>query len=553
MTYLKKIISSKHFTYLFYGLWFLVAFWQASFTELLSDEAYYWKYSQFLEWGYFDHPPMVALLIKIGSNLLPGELGVRLLFVLLGTATIYLIQRLINPFNKSLFYVIISSIGLLYFTSFLALPDVPLLFFTALLFLQLKHFLENNAFWTACLMGLTIACLLLSKYHGFVIILIALLANLHLLKKPSFYVIILIALIAVTPHFLWQLNHDFPSIQYHFHDRNLDAYILSNTVNYILVQLILFGPFMGLFLWIGFFKTKLKNHFEKVLFWQVIGIFSFFLLLTFNGRVQAHWTSILLIPLVYFGYDYLNKNVRLRKWAYYQWPVAILLIATVKIGLVFNLPFGDDVNKIFKDFKGKSLWAKTIRQTTGSTPIVFMNSYQNASIYEFYSGELAITISNVMSRKNQYDLWQYEDSLRGKTVALIPNYFINDFDTLHKVVPFTQYKSIDNFQHYGQVNLLAPNWTVKQPIADSISVNDDNLTFNENLLFPSFISYTYFEDNHFISQHRSAIHLNSILSGTFQLRMKTPSKKSKYQVYFSIQTGWLPPSLNSKVYVLELF
>ena len=50
---------------------------QAYFTELIFDEAYYWYYSQNLDWGYFDHPPMVAWLIKASSYFFDGELGVR--------------------------------------------------------------------------------------------------------------------------------------------------------------------------------------------------------------------------------------------------------------------------------------------------------------------------------------------------------------------------------------------------------------------------------------------------------------------------------------------
>src|SRR5215212_4075477 len=34
-------------------------------TELGNDEAYYWLYSQYLQWNYFDHTPMVALTIRV--------------------------------------------------------------------------------------------------------------------------------------------------------------------------------------------------------------------------------------------------------------------------------------------------------------------------------------------------------------------------------------------------------------------------------------------------------------------------------------------------------
>ena len=37
--------------------------------RLLVEEAYYWNYSQHLDWSYLDHPPMVALLIKVSTSL----------------------------------------------------------------------------------------------------------------------------------------------------------------------------------------------------------------------------------------------------------------------------------------------------------------------------------------------------------------------------------------------------------------------------------------------------------------------------------------------------
>ena len=58
----------------------LLNFIQAFATGLLFDEAYYWYYAQQLEWGYFDHPPMVAWIIA-SSSYIQGELGVRLLFI----------------------------------------------------------------------------------------------------------------------------------------------------------------------------------------------------------------------------------------------------------------------------------------------------------------------------------------------------------------------------------------------------------------------------------------------------------------------------------------
>src|SRR5262252_1326036 len=56
----------------------------AAWTPLTFDEAYYWMWSKHLAFGYYDHPPMVALVIRAGTMIAGDtELGVRLFSVLL--------------------------------------------------------------------------------------------------------------------------------------------------------------------------------------------------------------------------------------------------------------------------------------------------------------------------------------------------------------------------------------------------------------------------------------------------------------------------------------
>ena len=88
----------------FYGLWLLLGIVQAGLTELQDDEAYYWVFSKYLSMGYFDHPPMTALLIKMGYAIFPNELGVRLFPLLLNIGSLLIIEKLIERKNPFLFY-----------------------------------------------------------------------------------------------------------------------------------------------------------------------------------------------------------------------------------------------------------------------------------------------------------------------------------------------------------------------------------------------------------------------------------------------------------------
>src|SRR5471032_1980718 len=66
----------------------------AATCPLAFDEAYYWRLSQNLAFGYIDHPPVVMALIHVGASLFGDtELGVRILNVLLGLPATWAVWR----------------------------------------------------------------------------------------------------------------------------------------------------------------------------------------------------------------------------------------------------------------------------------------------------------------------------------------------------------------------------------------------------------------------------------------------------------------------------
>src|SRR3954471_8933429 len=66
----------------------------AALTPITFDEAYYWMWSKHLAGGYYDHPPLVAVVIRLGT-LIAGdtELGVRLVSILLALPMSYAVFR----------------------------------------------------------------------------------------------------------------------------------------------------------------------------------------------------------------------------------------------------------------------------------------------------------------------------------------------------------------------------------------------------------------------------------------------------------------------------
>ena len=238
----------KHHRFLFYGAWLILALAQSASTELIADEAYYWVYSKFPAWGYFDHPPMVAVLIKAGYGIFHNELGVRLMFALLNTLAIVITESLIERKNPISFYTIVLSLGILQVAGFFAVPDTPLLFFTALFFYTYRSFIQNASWKNTLLLAITIALLFYTKYHGLLIVFFTVLSNLKLFLRWQLWFVALLVLIFYSPHLYWQWQHDWISFRYHLFESNVNAYKFSYTTDYLLGQLLLAGPLAGFLL-----------------------------------------------------------------------------------------------------------------------------------------------------------------------------------------------------------------------------------------------------------------------------------------------------------------
>src|ERR1043165_796181 len=211
----------KHHRLLFYSAWLVLTLAQSASTELIADEAYYWVYSKFPAWGYFDHPPMIAVLIKAGYAIFHNEFGVRLICALLSTFTIVITESLTERKNPFLFYAIVLSIGVLQVAGFFAVPDTPLLFFTALFFYVYRSFIQNTNWKNTFLLAHVMTLLFYTKYHGLLIVVFTVLSNIKLLLRWQLWFVAFIGLLLYSPHLYWQWLHDWISFRYHLFESNV--------------------------------------------------------------------------------------------------------------------------------------------------------------------------------------------------------------------------------------------------------------------------------------------------------------------------------------------
>ncbi len=218
-----------------HALWALIAvstilrlFWASSLGAAF-DEPYYLQYIQHPAWGYFDHPPMVALVGALGLALTGDAFsvfGLRIGFILLFAGSTWLMARLTARFYGEkagvLAALALSASG--YFgmaVATIAQPDGPLLFFWLLTLDRLAVALDDPDRLVPWLgVGLAWGGAMLSKYHAVLLPAGALLYIVfspkarRCLRKPGPYIATAIGLVLFAPVIAWNATHDWSSFRF---------------------------------------------------------------------------------------------------------------------------------------------------------------------------------------------------------------------------------------------------------------------------------------------------------------------------------------------------
>lgn len=187
----------------------------------LVEEAYYWNYAEHLDYGYLDHPPMVALLIKLSTYCLgTHELAWRMAALLcwLGAAFFsFKLTELVQKGAGIYALLLLSTLPFYFFQSFIMTPDQPLLlcWSAALYCLYRALVLHESAYWYAA--GVSIGLGLLSKYSivllgpATLFYLFTMPQARFLLKRIEPYTCALIALLCFFPVIYWNATHEWAS------------------------------------------------------------------------------------------------------------------------------------------------------------------------------------------------------------------------------------------------------------------------------------------------------------------------------------------------------
>jgi hypothetical protein len=559
------MILKSNFIFLFFlFFWFTLNVLQAAFTYLDPDEAYYWMYSKALDWGYFDHPPATAVLIKLGYSVIESELGIRLFTVLLQAFSFYGIWILVGkPTDKSKVWTLMAllvSMPLLQIYGFVATPDAPLLFCSVWFLVLYQRFLQKESWTNTLLLGFCMAALLYSKYHGVLLIFFTLLSNLKLLFKPKFYIASAFGALLFFPHLYWQYAHDFSSFRYHLAGRN-DAYQFKYTRDYIINQLLLFNPFLFPIIIISIIKQPIKDALHKAFLFVIVGFWSFFLYSTSKGHVEPQWTVVLSIPFIILLYHYTIANPSLTKWIFRIGIFTMTLFLIARVGLL-----KPDFFELKTNFH-RTAWVQELKNLSGEAPIAFENSYRDPSVYTFYSGQQAYSFADANYRKSQFDVWDWEKKLHNKTVVIAAQDSLgcNNCEQIKltrkifKIIKADslqisqkvkiEFKEVNEFKA-GQSVTLDVN--IQNPYDHTIHFGTTNQPLQVDAIF-YFIERERIKASPEVILRPPLVRLKPKETFVTQAQFTVPdSLQGAYHFGLGIQTGELAPAYNSKVFTVNI-
>lgn len=534
--------------------WFLLNLLQAIFTELFHDEAYYWMFSQNLAWGYAEHAPLIAVLVRL-TSWIPGEIGVRLFPVLLSTGTLYLMTQIAQPKNLALWFLLILSVVGLHIGAFFTAPDAPLVFFTALFFFFYQKFLEKESWLHTLYLALAVIGMLYSKYHGIMILGCTLLSNISLLKNKKFWTIVIVAGLAWSPVLLWLIEQRFSTFTFHLFNRVRKPYDISFSLNYILSQFLILGPLVGVMILPAAFLTKVPNKFERAMKFCVIGVLSFLLLVSFKTWVEANWSASAMIPAILLAYPFILQRPKWKQWLIRLGPVSIGIFLLLRLNLMVNLL--GSVSNIRNEVHNWPEWAEEIKTLADGRPVVFYNTYQQPAKYSFYAGVPSHSVNNYLYHKTQYDNWDFAEQFQGQDVLFCSRYPLPGMDTISTIVGIDHYyREIPRFQSYGKIKIDVLNdqrsfqtgETTMIPIriinpypASLRKVENPNMlpritcnVFEKGRLKKHYYPLPAFEEG----LPKDTLELSFPFSPTLP--------PGEYEMIFAIRVGWLDGSINGE-------
>ena len=483
-----------------YKLWFWIVNAGTAVLRLLFigkagltvDEAHYWVYTKFLSLSYYDHPPLIAYIIKVSALIFRNtEFGVRfpavMIFFIASWIFFICAKKLYNERTAFTGVLLLNILPVFSFLgSVVSIPDSPLALFWILSLLVFLLIIEtgNKKYWY--LLGVIGGFALLSKYNAVMIpagiVLFLILSPKHRFwfkeKEPYLGFFIMIAMFV--PVILWNIENNWASFGFqlkHGFGSSFPKFSLSLFGQSLGAQAgYLSPPIFLIFLTAAYMCIK-EAWVKKDRTALIIACFSFPTLVLFNAvaafnEILPHWPAMgYLVLAIYVAHITLKyAEVRwFRNYTIFAWAFTIVILIIAPIHLMYKvipvekflpkeqaakvkhgIPEAERVD-ISNDLFGWKELGEEIRKIitaypTKRKPFIFTHKSYLASQIAFAVPEIRVFCFS--DKIDAYDFWQRNlRPLRNKDAIFICNDFYY-FDPENYGDAFASYSEPQEFSIY---------------------------------------------------------------------------------------------------------
>ena len=377
--------------------------------DLFGDEAFYWQCGQRPAIAYADHPPVTAMLVRLGTEIAgDSTLGVRLLFLVLGAVfplTVYLLARPLAgrrdawlAAGAALCIPAFAQLGLL------AVPDAALLPLTAVFILGFERATRQGTAGAWLLAGLAGATGLAAHYR---FVLAPAAALVYLLasrrgrrhwRRPGPWLMFAVLSLGLAPSVVYNLRGDFAPIRYYLagrHGGRFDAGVLLEhlAAQALLVTPLLYAALIAVLVKLcrkalaGDDRAALAVTFALA----YLGVFLLASPFEDSGLMVAHWPVPGYVALLPFLPATL-RGLAARDKAWRAAAAMAPALGAVAMGLVLvelgtGLPRLGSVREPFIGWTEVAARARenlqTLRPAAGDKPIIVADNYKLGANLEF--------------------------------------------------------------------------------------------------------------------------------------------------------------------------
>ncbi|MDR2708889.1 MAG: glycosyltransferase family 39 protein [Elusimicrobiota bacterium] len=418
--------------------------------ELHPDEAYYWLWSKRLDFGYFDHSPMVAYFIKLTTLWSDSELAIRFSLVF----AMIILSVLLWKFSKAMFndermasasVIILNTMPIMLLGSIIITPDSPAFLFYSFTVYFLWKFIKTNSVKDCYLTGIFFGLALLSKYTVVLflpclLIYMILDKKLFWFKNPHFYLSGIISFIFFLPVIIWNYLHDWISFIFQLgHGATRSQFHFNFPFEFLGAQCLTVGPIIfigGLFASFAYLFSRDSKKIFLACF--CLPIIIFFMLTGLRTYPEANWPtfSFMIFALAAAHFFLSGKN-----WKKILLVIGIVInmLGALLIGVhakysilpLYKLSERLAVTDATNWFFGWGDLAELLMQE--NYKYIDTRQHQWSAAIEYYSrGQIKSYVSS--DRKNQYQFWwveapsDYETSKAAK--VLVDWEMEDDFSTI---------------------------------------------------------------------------------------------------------------------------